>query len=597
MAIYNSTASIIKTLSSPKPAPAPSKPVYQSKPTFVAPKSNPAPIKTSAPAAIQKAVQNIFKPSTPAPSQPSYQSKPSFSAPSSSPSRPSPAPAPKVSTPSVNNIKTPTPVAPAVKSYTVKQGDTLSDIAQRYNVPLSSISGYKSGNPNLILPGESLSIGSAKDYKPMNNPTMTQATTQAIKSGASASLLDKARQYLGEKAYIGLCQAFVEKTTQGREGIYRSAIDAWNNQINKAQNNMANIRPGDAVYFAPDGSNGNYGHTGVYAGNGQFISATYNGVQQYDLNDWIRETGQKLLGFIPSNDNPGILNMLATGANAIQDQFNKFTNSSTPKPQSQPKPLNTNPMDWVKQQMQEVSNFVAPKAYASDRVSLPGITSAANITSKNPYQDAQDALLKLKMDQVKKEYELKQLQAKQKEEEKQKKAMNTVAQKVISVVPEQARGAAQQNLPLIIDALKNEGILTPQALAYALATIQHETAGTFEPIPEYMGREQAQRLGYSGGENYYGRGFIQLTHDYNYRDMGQRIGMGDQLLRNPDLAMQPDVAAKILAAFMKDRGVADRANQNDFVGARQPINGYDKAWDVANYAKQYLSQLPSNLGQ
>lgn len=44
-------------------------------------------------------------------------------------------------------------------TYTVKSGDTLSAIASRYGVPLSSISGYKSGNPNLIYPGENLSIG------------------------------------------------------------------------------------------------------------------------------------------------------------------------------------------------------------------------------------------------------------------------------------------------------------------------------------------------------------------------------------------------------------------------------------------------------
>jgi LysM repeat protein len=56
------------------------------------------------------------------------------------------------------------PTSPAVNltspnSYTVKQGDTLSKIAGMYGVPVGSISGYKSGNPNLIYPGEQLSIG------------------------------------------------------------------------------------------------------------------------------------------------------------------------------------------------------------------------------------------------------------------------------------------------------------------------------------------------------------------------------------------------------------------------------------------------------
>ena len=43
-------------------------------------------------------------------------------------------------------------------SYTVKPGDTLSAIAKQLGVPMASITGYRSGNPNLIYPGEKLSI-------------------------------------------------------------------------------------------------------------------------------------------------------------------------------------------------------------------------------------------------------------------------------------------------------------------------------------------------------------------------------------------------------------------------------------------------------
>jgi len=142
----------------------------------------------------------------------------------------------------------------------------------------------------------------------------------------------------------------------------------------------------------------------------------------------------------------------------------------------------------------------------------------------------------------------------------------------------------------ISKALEAEGILSPNVLAYALATIKHETAGTMEPIREYGGPQQATRLGYSGGKNYYGRGYIQLTHDYNYKTIGQRIGMGDELLKNPDLALDPDVAAKILAAFFKDRGVAEAAENGDFYGARRGVNGTDKADKIAQLAKQYLPE-------
>lgn len=44
-------------------------------------------------------------------------------------------------------------------TYTVVSGDTLSGIAAKSGVPQASITGYKSGNPNLIYPGEVLSLG------------------------------------------------------------------------------------------------------------------------------------------------------------------------------------------------------------------------------------------------------------------------------------------------------------------------------------------------------------------------------------------------------------------------------------------------------
>lgn len=61
------------------------------------------------------------------------------------PHAPAPAPAP----------------APAGSTYVVQPGDTLSGIAARYNVPMGAITGYASGDPDLIYPGETLTIGAA----------------------------------------------------------------------------------------------------------------------------------------------------------------------------------------------------------------------------------------------------------------------------------------------------------------------------------------------------------------------------------------------------------------------------------------------------
>ena len=44
------------------------------------------------------------------------------------------------------------------QTYTVKSGDTLSGIGKQFGVPYKQITGFKSGNPNLIYPGEVLTI-------------------------------------------------------------------------------------------------------------------------------------------------------------------------------------------------------------------------------------------------------------------------------------------------------------------------------------------------------------------------------------------------------------------------------------------------------
>jgi len=116
--------------------------------------------------------------------------------------------------------------------------------------------------------------------------------------------VSRAQEVVGQPLDEGFCQAFVEMATKSREH-YPSAADAWNAQLPKAKGGLGGIQPGDVVYFAPDSSNQNFGHTGIYAGNNQFVSATYNGVEVKDLIDWQRETGQQILGYIPkggSND-------------------------------------------------------------------------------------------------------------------------------------------------------------------------------------------------------------------------------------------------------------------------------------------------------
>lgn len=109
----------------------------------------------------------------------------------------------------------------------------------------------------------------------------------------------RAAQDVGDQAFNALCQKFVEEATYGRSGLFPSAYAAYRAQQKAARTDYQNIKPGDLLYFAPDASNGYSGHTGIYTGNGQMVSATYGGVKQSNVSQWLQGTGQQILGYIP----------------------------------------------------------------------------------------------------------------------------------------------------------------------------------------------------------------------------------------------------------------------------------------------------------
>ena len=131
-----------------------------------------------------------------------------------------------------------------------------------------------------------------------------------------------------------------------------------------------------------------------------------------------------------------------------------------------------------------------------------------------------------------------------------------------------------------------------------LATAYHETAHTMQPIEEYgtgRGYDYGKRLKmnrqpYSSSlPIYYGRGYVQLTWYENYDKAGRLLKL--DLLRQPELALQADVAAKIMREGMLDgwftgKKLGDYVGLRtaDYVSARRVINGMDKAQFIAGYA-------------
>jgi len=144
--------------------------------------------------------------------------------------------------------------------------------------------------------------------------------------------------------------------------------------------------------------------------------------------------------------------------------------------------------------------------------------------------------------------------------------------------PAQPQQQQQQQLTpkqTLIQTAKQAGI-TGDELAQLLAQSAHETlnftrmreAGT----PEYFTKKYEQHLKTArilgnkvkgDGERYKGRGFIQLTGRDNYTRAGKALGL--PLEANPDLAAQPENAARIAVWYWQNR-VAPKVQ--DFTNTR-----------------------------
>lgn len=160
---------------------------------------------------------------------------------------------------------------------------------------------------------------------------------------------------------------------------------------------------------------------------------------------------------------------------------------------------------------------------------------------------------------------------------------------------------------LIIDTCLKHGLLRNQC-AYVLGTAWHES-GRYKYMREIWGPTAAQKR-YEGrkdlgntvagdGKKFMGRGFVQITGRRNYTDWGRRLGR--DLLKEPQLAEQPDIAARIIVEGMKlgtftGKKLDDYVTlqKSDFAGARRIVNGLDKAELIAGYAREFDTLLKAD---
>lgn len=167
--------------------------------------------------------------------------------------------------------------------------------------------------------------------------------------------------------------------------------------------------------------------------------------------------------------------------------------------------------------------------------------------------------------------------------------------------PEQIATALGANLehvrlywPKLVEQMRHAGIADRTTAIAILGTIIVEVGQRFEPIPEYAtgdayeGRADLGNTQPGDGRRYKGRGFIQVTGRSNYRTYGRKVaelwGAGDadelNLEAHPENALDPDVAAAVMAVYFRDRGIPAMAARGDWAAVRRAVNGGMNGWQT-----------------
>lgn len=148
--------------------------------------------------------------------------------------------------------------------------------------------------------------------------------------------------------------------------------------------------------------------------------------------------------------------------------------------------------------------------------------------------------------------------------------------------------------------------------AYILATTHHETGpsssalhwtprreiwGPTEAQSRYEGRKDLGNVNPGDGKKYMGRGYVQITGRANYKKASAIVGR--DLISMPDLALEPEIAAKVIVHGMVNGWFTGKklADYDSYVNMRRIVNGTDRADLIAGYAEKFeaaLKALPAS---
>ena len=187
-----------------------------------------------------------------------------------------------------------------------------------------------------------------------------------------------------------------------------------------------------------------------------------------------------------------------------------------------------------------------------------------------------------------------------------------IGSKIAALFPPSARKHVQETVTRLMGEMQRDGITNPQQQADVLGQTDLETTmglNLLEPRAAGKGYENRTDLGNSqkgDGVRFRGRGFVQITGRSSYTYWSKRLGI--DLIKRPDLAANPAIAAKIGVLGMRDgtftgmtsggdliagggKKLADYTDKHgnvDFYNSREIVNGHDKASTLLAKAREYL---------
>jgi peptidoglycan DL-endopeptidase LytE len=183
----------------------------------------------------------------------------------------------------------PKPAQPAIGSYTVKSGDTLSQISINYTVSVADIKKANNLKSDMIYVGQVLKLGTAQVVKPEQPSKPAEPAPQEDGTAFNADqLISLAKAQLGTPyvwggsttsgfdcsgfIYYAFNKAGVKVTRTSSEGYYNRSF-----YVNKPI-------VGDLVFFENTYKKG-ISHLGIYVGDNKFIHAGDNGVEITSLDN------------------------------------------------------------------------------------------------------------------------------------------------------------------------------------------------------------------------------------------------------------------------------------------------------------------------